>query len=93
MTTNKTNRIIANRSRLLRDIAALDRVILEVAASGTASATLSSSGGSKSYTRQDLDKLRALRRELASRASALSNLLTGSSAGVRHILTTRLAAW
>lgn len=87
------NNLLANRARLLRDVAALDRVIMEVAASGTASATLSSSGGSKSYTRHDLDKLRALRRELAARAARLADLAAGSRAGVRHIVTTRLGVW
>ena len=45
-------------------IATLDRVIDEVATSGFSSATISAGSGSKSYTRADLDSLRAQREDL-----------------------------
>lgn len=40
-----------------RDVAALKKARTEIAASGYASATLASGGGSRSYTRLDLSKI------------------------------------
>lgn len=72
----RTERLLRRIAELDRDIGELERVRMEIAVSGTASATLSSGGGSKSYTRHDLDKItalvRVLRRELASLRASLS---------------------
>ena len=93
MTLADSIRLARVRATIHRDIAELDRAIQEIALSGTATATLSSSGGSKSYTRLDLDKLRAYRKDLATRAARLADLAAGSRAGVRRIVTTRLGVW
>ena len=79
-----------NRARLIGRIAELDRVIHEVAVSGTSSATLSSSAGSKSYTSADLEKLEALRASYASRVASIDNILRGGGPlGIRHVRTVR----
>ena len=49
---------------------------MEVGTNGYASATLSSSGGSKSYTRVDLDKLTSLIKELQRELDQYRNLLS-----------------
>ena len=75
---------------LTRDIAAIDEAIRQIATAGYASASLSSGGGSKSYTRLDLGNLRALRAELATRRAAVTSALSGRSAtGIRHLVTVR----
>ena len=58
---------LKNKNRYLFWIAEIDRCIHEIAISGTASASLSAGGGSQSYTHADLDKLRKLRKEIATR--------------------------
>lgn len=91
-TVNANQKIALAKSRasLAGDIAALDAAIRQIAASGFASATLSSGGGSQSYTRLDLGQLRALRAELAARLAAVNSALAGrSSLGIRHIVTVR----
>lgn len=57
MTVIQQKKILTKIVQLEHDIGELKRVRLELAMSGTASATLASSGGSKSYTRIDLDKI------------------------------------
>lgn len=73
---NQTEQILRRIAQLDHDIGELERVRIEVAVSGTASATLSAGGGTKSFTRVDLDKLstliRVLRREMASLRARLS---------------------
>ena len=56
--------IIVKIQNLDRDIAELERVRVELASNGYASATVSSSGGSKSYTRQDIAKVSELLAQL-----------------------------
>lgn len=78
------------RAQIASDIAAVDAAIRAVATSGFASASLSSGGGSKSYTRTDLAQLRALRADLVSRLAAVSARLAGrGSFSVRHLVTVR----
>ena len=64
--------LIANKNQLLKSIKKIDRVILDIATNGTASATLSAGGGSKSYTRLDIDKLRELRAEYLGRVAQIN---------------------
>ena len=84
--------LIKNRADLAKKISELDRVIHEIAVSGTSSASISAGAGSKSYTRLDLDKLEALRSKYAERYSAICRALrAGSSpAGIRHVMTVRV---
>ena len=82
--------LIANKNQLLKSIRTIDRVILDIATNGTASATLSAGGGSKSYTRLDIDKLRELRAEYLGRVAQINRRLAGfPSTGIRRILVTR----
>ena len=61
---------------------------MEVGTNGYASATISSSGGSKSYTRVDLDKLTSLIKELQRELEQYRNLLSdGQSNPLRTIVT------
>ena len=90
MTAHSRDNLVKNRARLLAWIQALDRVCVEIATKGTASATISAGGGSKSYTRIDLDDLRKLRSEYADRVAQINRCLAGApSTGIRRILVTR----
>ena len=55
MTISQKRKILVRISELESDIDTLKKTRLEIAANGYASATLASSGGSKSYTRLSLD--------------------------------------
>ena len=80
MTTAKKRKTLERLQALECDIATLKQTRLEVAAGGYASATLSSGGGSKSYTRLDLAKITELIAELQRETRQLRNLLAGKSA-------------
>ena len=82
---------LKNKYRYLFWIAEIDRCIHEIAVSGTASASLSASGGSQSYTHADLDKLRKLRGVYASRVQEINMALAAfpNSTGIRHVTTVR----
>ena len=58
---------------------------------GTASASISSGGGSKSYTATDLDKLRTLRGVYAARIEQINMALSAhpNMTGIRHVMTVR----
>lgn len=60
MNTSSIKKIILKIQNLDQQIAELERVQIELATSGYVSATISSSGGSKSYSRIDLPKITAL---------------------------------
>ena len=90
MTDKARNNLTKNRARLLAQISALDRVINEIAVNGTASATISAGGGSKSYTRLDLGTLQKLRTDYADRVTQITRRLAGiPSIGIRRIMTVR----
>ena len=87
---SKSDNLKANKRRLLGWIKAIDQAIQEIALTGTASATISAGGGSKSYTRLDIDKLRTLRREYAGRVAQINRTLAGIvPGGIRHVMTVR----
>lgn len=89
MSTRQENIRIA-KAKLAKEIKNLDRVISEIVEAGTASATISAAGGSKSYTRIDLPKLEALRANLSRRYGQLVRSLQGvGPAGIRHVMTVR----
>lgn len=85
--SEKTNNLIKNKRVLLRWIGEIDRVVHEIALTGTASATLSSSGGSKTYSRINLAELRQLRGEYADRVRQINRALaaTDNPLGIRRI--------
>lgn len=61
------------------DIATLKKTRVEIAANGYASATLASSGGSKSYTRLSLDQLTTLIGELTAELKKYRTMLRGEA--------------
>lgn len=83
--------LLNKRRQYLRWIADVDRVIHEIVVSGSSSASLSSGGGSKSYTRLDLAELRAQRAEWSREVKACERALFGGStpAGIRHVKIVR----
>lgn len=88
--------MVKNKNRLLFWVAEIDRVIHEIAMGGTASASISSGGGSKSYTAADLDKLRKLRGVYSARIEQINMALSAhpNMTGVRHVMTVRSGgAW
>ena len=66
MTTSQKKKILIHIQVLERDLETLRQVRMEVASSGYASATLSSGGGSKSYTRSSLSELTKAITEISS---------------------------
>lgn len=90
MTDKAKQNLKANKARLLSWIAEIDRVIREISVKGTASATLSSGGGSKSYTHLDLGTLRALRSDYCGRVEAIKRRLAGCGPTTfRQVMTSR----
>ena len=83
--------MVKNRNRFLFWIAEIDRVIQEIATSGTASASLSSGGGTQSYTRTQISELRELRAVYVSRVNSIDMALASypNSTGIRHVQTVR----
>ena len=78
MTRTRQIKIINAANELKGRLAALDRVIHEIATSGFSGATLSAGAGSKSYTRADLDQLRAEREDLVKQYRHTVRPLTGA---------------
>lgn len=83
--------LVKNKNRYLFWVAEIDRVVQQIATSGTASATLSAGGGSQSYTSADLDALRRLRGAYASRIEQIDMALAAhpNMTGIRHVMTVR----
>lgn len=75
MNVEKTKKILQRIATLETDIDTLKQVRIEIAASGYASATLGSGGGSKSYTRLDLGKISELINSLTEELKGLRTLL------------------
>ena len=87
----KKQQLLAARTNLERQIRAVDKAMEEIAVSGTTSATLSAGGGSKSYTRLDIDKLQRFRDRLVDRLVAVRQALRGEAPGLpRHISIVRM---
>lgn len=75
MTTSQKRQIIERIAQTEADLATMRRVRMEVAASGFASASLASGGGSKSYTRLDLARIILLISALENEVKGLRKLL------------------
>lgn len=87
MTTARKKQILVRIATLQRDIDVLKRVRMEVLSSGYASATLSTSGGSRSYTRLDVAKITETLAELQDELGKTRALLSGSDGGFKTIFT------
>lgn len=87
MTTARKKQILVRIAALQRDIDVLKRVRMEVLSSGYASATLSTSGGSRSYTRLDVARITETLAELQDELGQTRALLSGPDGGFKTIFT------
>ncbi len=90
MATEQKRKTLVRIAECQHDIAELKRVRMELATSGTASATVSGGTGSKSYTRLDLSKINELISALSKELMQLRNLLAGRSA---NPITSHYICW
>lgn len=88
MTIEQQRKILTRISELESDIAALKKVRMEIATSGYASATISSQGGSQSYSRMDLDKIAKLIQELQEELAQYTNMLLTGKGKTLHTIAT-----
>lgn len=79
MTITQTRKVLQRIVEVEKDIEELKRCRAEIAKNGYASATMSSGGGSKSYTRLDLSKITEAISALTSELKQLKAMLTGGS--------------
>jgi len=90
MSAQSRDNLIKNKRRLLTWINEIDRARQAIAVNGYASATISAGGGTKSYTRLDLDDLKQLRTDYADRVAQINRRLVGvSPTGIRRVMVTR----
>jgi len=82
MNTTQMRKILLRIQNIERDLSELERCRMEIASSGYSSATISSSGGSKSYTRQDLSRITELISTLKNELRRYKSILSGSSSSV-----------
>ena len=91
MTIEQKRKVLERIVALQSDIETLKQVRVDLAASGYASATMSSGGGSKSYTRLDIGKVTEAIGELVRELKSLRSLLNGNATLVpKKILTVYL---
>ncbi len=74
MTIEQKRKVLSTIQRLQRDIETLKDVRVKLASSEYVSASLSSGGGSKSYTRQDIGKLVEAIRQLSKELQLFRNM-------------------
>lgn len=79
MTITQQRKLLQRMSEVEKDIEELKRCRSEIAKNGYASATMSSGGGSKSYTHIDLSKITEAIAALTSELKQLRAMLTHSS--------------
>ena len=79
MTITQKRKILTRIAEVESDIEELKKARSEIAKNGYASATMSSGGGSKSYTRLDLSKITEAISALTSELKKLRAMLSGSS--------------
>lgn len=88
MTTEQKKKTLARIAQTKADLDTLRRVRIEIAVSGFSSATLASGGGSKSYTRHDIDKITALISCLEGELKSLRKLLAPAPSAMPSITYT-----
>lgn len=87
-----TNQILAKIKRLnecARNLRALEKAAMEAATSGTASATISAGGGSKSYTRLSPSQIQELIGYWKREYSYAKAAITGRSALIKSVMVVR----
>jgi hypothetical protein len=88
MTIAQKRKAIAKIQAIESDIITLEAVRLRLASAEYASATLSSGGGSRSYTRADISRVRTTIADLKSQLSNLRKLLRGESQALGRAIYT-----
>lgn len=88
MTTIQKKKILQKIVDIESDIERLKKARLEVVESGYASATLTSSGGSKSYTRIDVQKITDTINELMKELKSMRNLLKSQTSTTIQTIAT-----
>ena len=78
MTITQKRKLLTRIAEVESDIEELKKARSEIAKNGYASATMSSGGGSKSYTRLDLSKITEAISALTSELKQLRAMLSGS---------------
>lgn len=87
MTITQKRKILTRIAEVESDIEELKKARSEIAKNGYASATMSSGGGSKSYTHLDLSKITEAISALTSELKKLRAMLSGSSSTLwRNVL-------
>lgn len=81
MTIEQKRKILIRIAETEAEVDKLKEVRQEILTTGYASATVSSGGGSKSYTRLDIDKINKTIELLLSNLKSLKDLLYGRSKG------------
>lgn len=79
LTVLQQKKILTRITQLEGDIDILKKARLEAATSGFASATISSAGGSKSYTRLDISKITELISALTTELKQLRGMLSSAN--------------
>ena len=87
MTITQKRKVLQRISDIENDIAELKKARQEVASSGYASATVSSGGGSRSYTHSDISKITEAISALISEMKKLKALLAGGSSSIWTTVT------
>ena len=87
MTTIQRKKILQRMVVIEHDLAELQRARMKVALEGVASASLSSTGGSKSFTKIDLPQLQSLIDDLRKEFNELMDIYeSGKRDGWKHIV-------
>ena len=87
MTTIQRKKILQRMIVIEHDIAELQRARMKVALDGVASASLSSTGGSKSFTKLDLNQIQSLIDDLRKEFNELMDIYeTGKRDGWKHVI-------
>ena len=88
MNTIQMRKLLVVIATLEKDIAELKRVRMELATSGYSSASVASTGGSKSYTRLDIAKVTDLITQMTKELAQYNTMLsTGQSRSMNTIVT------
>ena len=88
MTVKQQKKILTRIQQIEQDIEGLKKARMEIALSGYASATISSVGGSKSFTRFDADKITSIIQQLQKELHQLNGLLTTGKANPLKTIVT-----
>ncbi len=88
MTIGQKRKIIAKVQQLEGDVGQLEAVRVRLASAEFASASLSTGGGSQSYTRADIAKVDAAIKSMTAQLARLRRLLRGDAPGLGRTIYT-----